>query len=324
MRFSRAVFFAVTLIMVAVVASQFEIVGRNAVALDDQATAAGVDVLSVTADLVVPQMEQAKPAAGKRVRQTLPSYQNTEVYHSLYLPKKWHSKKSSESTSKLPVIVEFAGNGPYKNDFGDISTGKVEHSKLGFGISAGEGFIWICMPLLNAEGTKNVTRWWGDATDYDPRPTVEYCQKTVRWVCEQYGGDLDRILLTGFSRGAIACNYIGLHDEKIASLWRAMVVYSHYDGVVKWGHPFSDRASAVKRLRRLGTCPQFICHENTSDRKTGLEQTRAFLDESGVTGDFTFYLTGFRNHNDTWVLRPSEARRAMRAWLRPYFIKSTD
>ena len=68
MRFSRAVFFAVTLIMVAVVASQFGIVGRNAVALDAQATVAGVDVLSVTADLVVPQMEEAKPVAGKRVR----------------------------------------------------------------------------------------------------------------------------------------------------------------------------------------------------------------------------------------------------------------
>jgi len=320
MRFSRIVFLAVTLIVVGV-ASQFEIVGRRVVALDDQATVAGVDVLSVVADLVVPEMEEAKPAAGKRVRQTLPSYQDTEVYHSLYLPKKWQSKKSSDSTSKLPVIVEFAGNGPYKSDFGDISTGKVEHSKLGYGISAGEGFIWICMPLLNAAGTQNVTNWWGDAPDYNPRPTVEYCQKTVRCVCEQYGGDLDRILLTGFSRGANACNYIGLHDEKIASLWRAMVVYSHYDGVVNWGYPFSDRASAVKRLQRLGDCPQFICQENTSDRKTGLEQTRAFLDESGVDGNFTFYLTGFRNHNDTWVLRPSEARKAMRAWLSPYFKK---
>ena len=321
MHFSRVVFFVLSLIVVGVAISQFGIVGRHIMAIDYPAPAAGIDVSSVVADLVVPEMEEAKPAAGKRVRQTLPSYQDTEVYHSLYLPKKWQSKKSSDSTSKLPVIVEFAGNGPYKSDFGDISTGKVEHSKLGYGISAGEGFIWICMPLLNAAGTQNVTKWWGDAPDYNPRPTVEYCQKTVKWVCEQYGGDLDRVLLTGFSRGAIACNYIGLHDEKIASLWRAMVVYSHYDGVLKWSFPFSDRATAVKRLQRLGDCPQFICHENTSDRKTGLEQTKAFLDKSGIEGDFTFYPTGFRNHNDAWVLRPSDTRKALRIWLRQHFVK---
>jgi hypothetical protein len=320
MHFKREVFFILTLSVVGVVASQFGIVGHRIIALDFQATGEVVDVLSVSADLVVPEMQKVKPAAGKRVRQTLPSYQNTDVYHSLYLPQKWQSGKSGVSTGKLPVIVEFAGNGPYKNEFGDISTGKVEHSKLGFGISAGEGFIWICMPLLNTAGTKNVTRWWGDATDYNPRPTVEYCQKTVRWVCEHYGGDLDRVLLTGFSRGAIACNYIGLHDEKIASLWRAMIVYSHYDGVMKWAFPFSDRISAVKRLQRLGDCPQFICHENTNTN-AGLDQTKAFLDQSGIDGDFTFYLTGFRNHNDAWVLRPSVARKAMRVWLGQHFEK---
>jgi galactonate dehydratase len=27
------------------------------------------------------------------------------------------------------------------------------------------------------------------------------------------------VILTGFSRGAIACNYIGLHDAEIAKLW---------------------------------------------------------------------------------------------------------
>ena len=319
MRFSRVVFFVLTLIVVGVVASHFGIVGRQLTAQEHHVTDAGVDVLSVPADLVVPEMEEAKPAAGKRVRQTLPSYQNTDVYHALYLPKKWQSKKTGVAASKWPVIVEFAGNGPYKNEFGDISTGKVEHSKLGFGISAGEGFIWICMPLLNAAGTKNVTQWWGDAPDYNPRPTVEYCQKTVKWVCEHYGGDLDRVLLTGFSRGAIACNYIGLHDEKIANLWRAMVVYSHYDGVLKWGFPFSDRAAAVKRLQRLGDCPQFICHENKSDRSSGLNQTKAFLAKSGIEGDFTFYPTGFRNHNDAWVLRPSDTRKALRIWLGQHF-----
>jgi len=44
------------------------------------------------------------------------------------------------------VIVEYAGNGNYANKYGDVSSGEVEGSKLGYGISGGTGFIWICMP----------------------------------------------------------------------------------------------------------------------------------------------------------------------------------
>ena len=63
---------------------------------------------------------------------------------------------------RMPVIVEFAGNGPYKSRFGDISTGLVEGSKLGYGITGGKNFIWVCMPYLNNDGTANVTQWWGN------------------------------------------------------------------------------------------------------------------------------------------------------------------
>ena len=37
--------------------------------------------------------------------------------------------------------------------------------------------------------------------------------------------------------------------------------------------------------------------------------------KTGVKGKFTFQSTGFRNHNDAWVLRPSPARKALRKWL---------
>ncbi len=39
------------------------------------------------------------------------------------------------------------------------------------------------------------------------------------------------------------------------------------------------------------------------------------LENSGALGEFTFLETGFRNHNDAWVLRPSPARDAARDWL---------
>jgi hypothetical protein len=56
---------------------------------------------------------------------------------------------------RYPVIVEYAGNGNYANKYGDVSTGEVEGSKLGYGISGGNGFIWICLPYVNTLENKN-------------------------------------------------------------------------------------------------------------------------------------------------------------------------
>jgi len=255
--------------------------------------------------LVLPVLGDSKPAAGLRVKQTLPEWRESGVYHVLYLPPKWMP------TEKLPVIIEFAGNGPYKNRFGDVSTGHPEGSKMGYGISGGKGFIWVCLPYLNNAGTANVTKWWGNAPKYDVGPTVAYCKKAVPWICKEYGGDPKRIVLCGFSRGAIACNYLGLYDDDIARLWRAFIPYSHYDGVRRWPYPVSDQESAKRRLQRLAGRPQFICHEGT-----GVSGTQKFLDSTEIKGKFTFQATGFRNHNDAWLLRPSSARAALRGWLK--------
>ena len=262
------------------------------------------DIYTVPADLVLPKLASGNPAAGKRVKQAHPDWKQTKVYHLLYLPKDWQPGK------RYPVIVEYAGNGPYQNRFGDLSTGHPEGSKMGYGITAGRGFIWVCIPYLNSAGTRNVTQWWGDKPTHDPQQTLSYCKKVVPWICQHYGGDPKRVVLCGFSRGAIACNYLGLYDDEIARLWRAFIPYSHYDGVHRWGYPGSDKASALKRLQRLGARPQFICHEGA-----GVSATRHYLKETGVAGNFTIRATGFRNHNDAWLLRPSPARKALRAWL---------
>jgi hypothetical protein len=265
---------------------------------------AAPDIRTVKPDLVVPPLSHSKPAAGRRVKQTLPEWQDSKVYHVLYLPTDWKLGK------KFPVIVELAGNGPYKNRFGDVSTGHPEGSKMGYGISGGEGFIWVCLPYLNNAGTANVTKWWGNAPKYNAGPTVDYCKKAVPWICREYGGDPKRVVLCGFSRGAIACNFIGLYDDEIAKLWRAFVPYSHYDGVRRWPYPGSNRESAQRRLQRLADRPQFICHEGT-----GVSGTQKFLDSTEIEGKFIFQATGFRNHNDGWLLRPSPARDTLRAWL---------
>ncbi len=253
------------------------------------------DIHSVPPDLAVPALIEGPPAPGKRVRHGL---------SVLHLPTNWKADK------KWPVIVELAGNGGYTNKFGDVSTGRPEGSNLGYGLSAGHGFIWLCVPYLNAKGDQIAIKWWGDAPAYDPQPTLKYLRETVKSICRDFGGDESKLVLCGFSRGAIACNYLGLHDDETSKLWCGFLAYSHYDGVHKWPYPGSDRASALARLKRLGIRPQFICGEGAN-----AQETEDYLRPLLPNADLTFLSTGFRNHNDAWTLRPSEAREQARKWL---------
>ena len=214
------------------------------------------DIRSVAADLVVPLMTSEAPAAGRRVRQTTSGWENSAVYHALYLPEAWRKD------SKWPVIVEWPGNGGYRNAFGDECNGRPEGCHLGFGVTPEA--IWVCAPFLDASGRSIAEKWWGDPPDYNPEPTLDYVRETVREVCARFGGDASRVVLAGFSRGAIAVNFLGLHDDETAKLWRAFICYSHYDGVRTWPYPGSDRTAARIRLARLAGRPQFICGEATN------------------------------------------------------------
>ncbi len=266
------------------------------------------DIRSVEADLVVPACLDASPAAGVRVNQVHPNWKTTDVYHTLYLPTNYRPGQT------YPVIVELPGNGGFKNRLGDACNGLPSGCKFGFGISAGKDFIWLCLPFVSGDGKSVAEKWWGDASEYDPSPTVDYLKQTVPWICQNYGGDPQRVILTGFSRGAIACNYIGLHDDQIAGLWSGMIPYSHYDGVRTWPFSTGDQESSVVRLKRIGQRPQLICHETTSGGR-GINATRKWIESTAVVGDFTFVETGFRNHNDAWILRPSPARDQLRRWV---------
>ena len=256
------------------------------------------DIRSVAPDLTVPAMTADAPAAGRRVKMTLAAYRGTEVYHALYLPVDWRAGK------RFPVIVEYAGNGSYSNRYGDVSNGTVEGSRLGYGASGGKGFIWVCAPYISPDHKNNQPTWWGDV-----EATVGYCTGVVAEVCAAYGGDPKTVFIAGFSRGAIGCNYIGLHNDAIAGLWRGFICHSHYDGVRKWGYADSDRASAAVRLARLKGRPQFISQEGST------AETQAYLTEACPCGSFTFAPIPYRNHTDAWTLRDIPERAALRAWL---------
>lgn len=260
------------------------------------------DVTSVAADLEVPVMVIGAPEAGKRVRAVTTGWEETEVHHSLWLPPEW------TATTRWPVVVELAGNGGYKNKYGDVCDGSVAGCRLGYGMSGGRGMIWVSAPFVEVAGDgakRNAEKWWGDVEE-----TKRYLRATVAEVCAQFGGDPERVVLAGFSRGSIGCHYIGLHDEEMSRLWRAFVCHSHFDGVIeKWPYQGADRGSALERLKRLGNRPEWISHEG------GTGQTEGYLKDTGVQGEWTFVAMPYRNHTDAWVLRPIPERARLWAWL---------
>ncbi len=260
------------------------------------------DFNSVPEDLVVPEVADGLPAAGKRVRLTAPGFEGTSAHHTIYLPADWRPGK------KYPVLFEYAGNGNYSNPkLGDTCDGTVEGCHLGYGLSGGKGFIWVCLPFVEiTKGTKqNARLWWGDVAE-----TLRYGHAAIDQTCARFGGDPDSLILCGFSRGSIGCNFIGLHDDRIAARWRAFFCYSHYDGVrTGWPYAGADRVSALERLKRLQGRPQFICMERST------RDIEAYLTQTGIAGDFTLVTVPFANHNDRWLLRDIPERRQARDWL---------
>lgn len=257
------------------------------------------DWKAIPPDLTVPAVTQGQPSPGKRVQQTSTGWEKTKVHHLLHLPNDWQPGK------KYPVIIEFAGNGPYFDTRGDTCDGSVEGCILGYGISGGRGIIWASLPFIEEQnGTiQNAQKWWGDVEQ-----TKRYCRETVRDLCARFGGDPQRVFIAGFSRGSIACNFIGLHDDEIAKLWRGFICHSHYDGSRRWPGDGGE-AAVLERLKRLGNRPQWISHEVTT------AATEKWLHSTGLTGDWTFVPMPFPNHSAAWVLRDLPERQRLRDWM---------
>ncbi len=283
------------------------------------------DVFTIPADIDNPAITSGEPAPGKMVLQSLPSYAGTEVAHTVHLPPDWEKGK------RYPVIVEYLGNNIRVRD----------NKNIGYGLSGGKGFIWAVLPIVSADGKRDMDWWWGDVA-----ATVAYAKEAVPAICRQWGGDPAQVILTGYSRGAIACNYIGLHDDEIAKLWRAVIPVSHYDDGRPWGMTPEEQGRAPERLRRLGKTPQFICGEYSSrsargsDAKllgfikdknlttfaaakaelgleplTELEGTRQFIERHFPQGNITIVNSAWVNHGPTVLHRDTPERRQMRGWL---------
>jgi hypothetical protein len=228
------------------------------------------DVRTIQEDLTLPTELSDTPGPGKVFMDQIanpkffpsgrPTSPNVLQGHAVYLPTNWEQGK------KYPVIFEYLGN----------TVGVQSLKGIGYGLSGGRDFIWVILPIVSASPATqpDVTVNWGN--DVALANTVEYAKQAVREVCAEWGGDPANCVLVGNSRGGIACNLIGLYDDEIASLWKAMVPSAHYfsDGVDFTGTKVAlggadYRAVAANSIARLGTISQLIVAEYNSDILSG-------------------------------------------------------
>lgn len=265
-------------------------------------------------DLALPPLTEQGPQPGKRAAITTGEYAGTKVRHLIALPDDWTPDWKARGKS-WPVIAEYTGN--YFPTSG--STGEVEGAALGFGVARGKA-IWVVLPYVAKDHQKNERTWWGDID-----ATVGYAKTNIPRICAEFGGDPQKVVLCGFSRGAIGVSFLGLHDDEVAKLWCGLWAHDHFDGMLEWkgqtwGSPLARyREEASVRLRRLNGRPLLVCQAGA--------ETRRFIDAlapSGVTYltvDMRTHFGTFPNdlaqhpHNDRWPLRNGDATTIARGWF---------
>lgn len=240
--------------------------------------------------LEVPPIEKGPPAAGKRTRYHLARDSSSNIYSIIYLPEDW------KPGGTYPVIVEYPGNIFFVR--GCYSPGLPEQCAIGYGMTRGKGAVWISLPFLDRQQGKVAEDGWGNPDD-----TMEYCLEVLQEVCSKFGGDPENLVLTGFSRGAIACGYIGLRDEKIARLWKGLHLCQHYDGD---GWKGANMEDAVERARRFRGKAVF----NTDNPEIKMQP----LTEA-MGAPVTFARSGLGAHSTAMFLDNRPSTLHLRSWF---------
>lgn len=271
-------------------------------------TALGAD------ELALPPLTDQAPQPGKRASVTTPEYAGTKVHHLIALPDDWTPDWQARG-KRWPVIAEYTGN--YFPASG--STGEIEGAALGYGVARGKA-IWIVLPYVAKDHRKNEITWWGDVD-----ATVGYAKTNLPRICAEFGGDPKKVVLCGFSRGAVGVSFLGLHDDEVARLWCGLWAHDHFDGEKEWkgsdwGAPLAKyRSEATVRLKRLAGRPLLVSGAR--------EETRKFLTPlltEGVTFmtiDMLAVFGKFPNasaktaHTDRWPLRDCAATTEAREWF---------
>ena len=246
--------------------------------------------------LELPPVEERRPGAGRRVRYRLAGDESSGIDAVLNLPRDWREG------GRYPLIVEFPGNIFFTE--GCYSTGRPEQCVIGYGICRGEGAICLGLPFVNRKAGGVAENGWGVEEE-----TAGFATAMVKEVCEKFGGDSKNVVLTGFSRGALACGYIGLRDDRIASLWKGFHACQHYDGD---GWNGATMEGALVRARRFRGRSVF----QTDNSESFLKEV---MDAMGVP--VRFANSGLGSHATAMFLDERPSTRDLREWFRDLVSK---
>lgn len=233
------------------------------------------DIRTIPEDLTRPTEFSETPGPGKVVMDQItnpkffpsgrPASPNALQGHAVYLPTNWEPGK------KHPVVFEYLGN----------TVGVQSLKGIGYGLTGGRDFIWVILPIVSEfpATQPDVEVNWGAGGALSN--AVAYAKQAVREVCEKWGGDRNNCILMGYSRGGIACNLIGLYDDEIASLWKAMVPGAHYfhaglditgTKIALGGADYKE--VAAKSIARLGRISQLCIAEYNTNPLNGNPDTQ--------------------------------------------------
>jgi hypothetical protein len=238
----------------------------------------------------VPPVEDTSPVAGRRVRYRLADEGQPGIYGVLQLPEEW------KEGGRFPVIVEYPGNIFFTA--GCYSTGLPDQCVIGYGMTQGQGAICIGLPFIERSTGAIAEHGWGNADE-----TADYAMRFIDEVCQRFGGDRSNLVLTGFSRGAIACGYIGLRNDRIAPLWKGFHACQHYDGD---GWNGATMAGAMERARRFVGRSVFQTDNSERTFQPLMDAMRA---------QATFVQSGLGAHATAMFLDDRPSTLQLRAWF---------
>ena len=240
--------------------------------------------------LIMPKITEGFPAAGHCVRYRLNGDENNSIYCLVYLPVNW------KQGITFPVIVEYPGNIYFTKAC--YSTGLPDQCVIGYGMSKGKGAIWLSLPFVDRKTGAIVENGWGD-----PDATADYAVSLVEEICARFGGERRNVILTGFSRGAIACGYIGLRNDRIAPLWKGFHACQHYDGD---GWNGATMKGAMERAQRFAGKAVFQTDNSAEIFQTIMDEMKAKI---------TYVKSGLGFHSSAMYLDDRPSTQQLRGWF---------
>ena len=267
---------------------------RGQVALELSAVHAAGEAPAWVAPLgrvAVPEVSDEAPAPGRRVRARLAGERQPGLYAVLHLPVDWTPGR------RWPLLVEYPGNLFHMP--GCRSPGLPEQGVIGAGMTFGRGAICLGLPFVDRRWGRIAESGWGN-----PDETVAYALAMLAQVRDDWGADPANTVLTGFSRGALACGYIGLRDDRLAAWWKGFHACQHYDGD---GWNGATWAGAMERARRFRG--RSVFHTDNATAKF-----QPLMAAMGVPA--TFVQSGLGAHATAMFLDDRASTRQVRAWYR--------